>query len=114
MLTLVNRLRTAARLDRLRILGLCAHADLTVGELADITSLPREQVRRHVRRLVRANFLCCNEQRPQSSYHMQAGGKDGGLAQLVVDLLPHDDGHHKRDLQRLEAIQDARLKGPPA
>ncbi|TIN89353.1 MAG: ArsR family transcriptional regulator, partial [Mesorhizobium sp.] len=57
---------------------------------------------------------CCNEQRPQSSYHMQAGGKDGGLAQLVVDLLPHDDGHHKRDLQRLEAIQDARLKGPPA
>ncbi|TIX97931.1 MAG: ArsR family transcriptional regulator, partial [Mesorhizobium sp.] len=40
MLTLVNRLRTAAHLDRLRILGLCAHADLTVGELADITSLP--------------------------------------------------------------------------
>ncbi|TIX39658.1 MAG: winged helix-turn-helix transcriptional regulator, partial [Mesorhizobium sp.] len=59
MLTLVNRLRRAAHLDRLRILGLCAHADLTVGELADITSLPREQVRRHVRRLVRANFLCC-------------------------------------------------------
>ncbi|TIX36454.1 MAG: ArsR family transcriptional regulator, partial [Mesorhizobium sp.] len=27
---------------------------------------------------------------------------------------PAPRGHHKRDLQRLEAIQDARLKGPPA
>lgn len=37
-MTLVSRLRMAAHPDRLRILGLCAHADLTVCELAEILS----------------------------------------------------------------------------
>ncbi|CDX53716.1 Transcriptional regulator [Mesorhizobium plurifarium] len=111
MMTLVSRLRTAAHLDRLRILGLCAHADLTVCELADILDLRRDRVVRHVRVLARAGFLGCNEQRPWRSYHLEAGGKDGGLVQLLVDLLPHTDGHHERDLQRLEAIGDARPKG---
>lgn len=111
MMTLVSRLRTAAHLDRLRILGLCAHADLTVCELAEILGLGRKHVVRHVRLLARADFLCCHEQHPWFSYHVKAGGKDGGLVQLLVDLLPHGDGYHKRDLQRLEAIQDARLKG---
>lgn len=112
-MTLVSRLRTAAHLDRLRILGLCAHADLTVCELAEILGVRRERIVRHVRLLARADFLCCNEQRPWRSYHLKAG-KDGGLVQLLVDLLPHGDGYHKRDLQRLEAIRDARPKGPPA
>lgn len=111
MLTLVSRLRTAAHLDRLRILGLCAHADLTVCQLAEILGLRREQVVRHVRLLARADFLYCNEQRPWCSYQLKAGGKDGGLVQLLVDLLPHGDGYHKRDLQRLEATQDAPSKG---
>ncbi|RJT30052.1 ArsR family transcriptional regulator [Mesorhizobium waimense] len=111
MMTLVNRLRTAAHLDRLRILGLCAHASLTVCELAKVLGLRRELVGRHVRLLAKADFLCCNEQRRWSSYHLKAGGRDGGLVQLLIDLLPHDDGYHKRDLQRLEEIRDARSKG---
>lgn len=114
MMTLVNRLRKAAHLDRLRILGLCAHADLTVRELAAILELRRERVARHVRMLARADFLCCNGQRPWSSYHLNAGGKDGGLVQFLVDLLPHDDGYHKRDLERLEAVQEAWSKGTAA
>lgn len=109
-MTLVSRLRTAAHLDRLRILGLCAHADLTICELADILDLRRDRVVRHVRLLARADFLCCNEQRPWRSYYVKAGGKDGGLIQLLVDLLPHCDGHHERDLQRLAAIRDEQPK----
>ncbi|TIL83391.1 MAG: winged helix-turn-helix transcriptional regulator [Mesorhizobium sp.] len=111
MLMLVDRLITAAHLDRLRILGLCAHADLTVCELAEILDLHRQRVARHVRLLARADFLYGNGQRPWSSYHLNAGGEDGGLVQFLVDLLPHDDGHHKRDLERLEAVQDGRSKG---
>lgn len=111
---LVDRLMTAAHLDRLRILGLCAHADLTVCELAAILDLRRERVARHVRMLAKANFLCGNGQRPWSSYHLNAGGRDGGLVQFLVDLLPHDDEYHKRDLERLEAVQDAWSKGTAA
>ncbi|WP_404926439.1 ArsR/SmtB family transcription factor [Mesorhizobium sp. ORM16] len=110
MMTLVRRLKAAAHLDRLRILGLCAHADLTVCELAEVLSLSREHVVAHVRQLARAGFLLGNEQRPWPSYHLEAGGSDGGLVQLLVDLLPHGDGHHRQDLQRLEAIQGARSK----
>ncbi|RWA97507.1 MAG: ArsR family transcriptional regulator [Mesorhizobium sp.] len=110
MMTLVSRLQTAAHLDRLRILGLCAHADLTICEVAKVLGLRREQVVRHVRVLTRAGFLLGNEQRPWPSYHLEAGGSDGGLVQLLVDLLPHGDGHHRQDLLRLEAIQGARSK----
>lgn len=111
MMTLVSRLRAAAHFDRLRILGLCAHADLTVCELADILDLRRDRVVRHVRLLARADFLCCDEQRPWRSYHLKPGDKHGGLVQLLVDLLPHCDGHHERDLQRLEAIRNEQPKG---
>ncbi|RVC87954.1 ArsR family transcriptional regulator, partial [Mesorhizobium sp. M2A.F.Ca.ET.017.03.2.1] len=72
----------------------------------------RERVARHVRLLARADFLCGNGRRPWSSYHLKAGGRDGGLVQFLVDLLPHNDDYHKRDLQRLEAtMQDARSRG---
>lgn len=111
MMTLVSRLRTAAHFDRLRILGLCAHADLTVCELAEILGVRRERVVGHVRLLARADFLYWNEQPKWRSYHLKAGGNDGGLVQLLVDLLPHSDGYHKRDLQRLEAVRDTRPKG---
>ncbi|WP_352834858.1 ArsR family transcriptional regulator [Mesorhizobium sp. M0830] len=111
MMTLVSRLRMAAHPDRLRILGLCAHADLTVCELAEILGVCRERVARHVRLLARADFLCCNEQPPWRSYHLNAESNDGGLVQLLVDLLPHRDGYHKQDLQRLEAVRDTRPKG---
>ncbi|RAZ83061.1 ArsR family transcriptional regulator [Mesorhizobium hawassense] len=106
MMTLVSRLRAAAHFDRLRILGLCAHADLTVCELADILDLRRDRIVRHVGLLARADFLCCEEHRP-----LKPGDKDGGLVQLLVDLLPLCDGHHERDLQRLEAIQSEQPKG---
>ncbi|MER9331910.1 serine hydroxymethyltransferase [Mesorhizobium sp. M0488] len=90
----------AAHSDRLRILGLCAHADLTVCELAEIMGVCRERVARHVRLLARADCLCCNEQAPWRSYHLKAESNDGGLVRLLVDLLPHRDGYHKQDLQR--------------
>ncbi|KUM23126.1 hypothetical protein AU467_34355 [Mesorhizobium loti] len=61
MMTLVSRLRTAAHLDRLRILGLCAHAALTVSDLADILDLRRDRVVRHIRLLAKAGFLCCDD-----------------------------------------------------
>ncbi|PBB40092.1 transcriptional regulator [Mesorhizobium sp. WSM3866] len=114
MLMLVDRLTTTAHLDRLRILGLCAHADLTVRELSEILDLRRERVARHVRLLARSDFLCGNGQRPWSSYHLNTACKDGGLVQFLVDLLPHDDGYHKRDLERLEAFQDAWSNGTAA
>ncbi|WP_258124014.1 winged helix-turn-helix domain-containing protein [Mesorhizobium onobrychidis] len=68
---LVRSLRAAAHLDRLRILGLCANADLTVCELAEVLALPRGHVMGHVRQLARAGFLLGNEQRPQSSYRLE-------------------------------------------
>ncbi|MEI9425402.1 ArsR family transcriptional regulator [Mesorhizobium sp. Cs1299R1N1] len=57
-----KRLITAAHPDRLRILDLCAHSDLTVCKLAQILDLPRKRVERHVRLLAKADFLCCNGQ----------------------------------------------------
>ncbi|WP_192258057.1 ArsR/SmtB family transcription factor [Mesorhizobium caraganae] len=114
MMMLVNRLRMAAHPDRIRILGLCAHADLTVCELAKILDLPRKRVVQHVRLLAGADLLFCSGQRPPLSYHLNTGRTDGGLVQLLIDLLPDDDAYHKQDLERLEASHDSCSKGTAA
>ncbi|TIL80234.1 MAG: winged helix-turn-helix transcriptional regulator [Mesorhizobium sp.] len=107
MMILANRLKTLADIDRLRILGLCARADLTLCELAEILDLPRKRVERHIAVLVAANLVSCNGQCPRSSYHLSGRPEDGGLLESLVDLIPHDRGCHYRDLRRLTAKRSA-------
>jgi ArsR family transcriptional regulator len=105
--TLLLGLRAAAESTRLRILGLCAHAELTVSELVDILGQSQPRVSRHLRLLVEAGLLERHQEGNWACYSLSPGAGNGELGRLIVDLMPADDAVHARDLRRLEEVKSA-------
>lgn len=105
---LLHGLRAIAEETRLRMLGLCAHAELTVTELVEILGQSQPRVSRHLKLLVEAGLLERNQEGNWAYYRSAARtAQGGGLGQLVVDLLPADDPVHALDLERLQAVKQA-------
>lgn len=109
---LLNGLRAAAELTRLRILGLCAHADLTVSDLCKILGQSQPRVSRHLKILVDAKLLERSREGNWVYYRLaEAGQSDGAkLAHTIVDLIPEDDADLTVDLSRLDGIQAERAE----
>ncbi len=105
--TLLLGLRAAAETTRLRILGLCAHAELTVSELVEILGQSQPRVSRHLRLLVEAGLLDRHQEGNWACYRLSPGAGNGELGRLIVDLMPADDPVHARDLARLQSVKDA-------
>lgn len=103
---LLQGLRAAAEPTRLRILGLCAHAELTVSDLVEILGQSQPRVSRHLKLLVEANLLSRKQEGPWAWYRLAERGGGAELAQLIADLLPADDAQHELDLQRLQAVSE--------
>ncbi len=103
---LLRGLKAAAEPTRLRILSLCAHAELTVSDLVEILGQSQPRVSRHLRLLVEAGLLQRNQEGAWAWYRLPAGGTGSELAQTLVDLLPQDDRRHAADLQRLQGISE--------
>ncbi len=99
-------LRAAAEPTRLRILGLCAHAELTVSDLCDVLGQSQPRISRHLKLLVEADLLVRNQEGPWAWYRLPESGAGAELARVVVDLLPPDDRRHAADLKRLQAISE--------
>ena len=57
MNTLLQGMRAVAEPTRLRVLALCAHAELTVTELTQILAQSQPRVSRHLKLLVEAGLL---------------------------------------------------------
>lgn len=105
--TLLLGLRAAAEATRLRILGLCAHAELTVSELVEILGQSQPRVSRHLRLLVEAGLLDRHQEGNWACYRLSPGAGNGELGRLIVDLMPADDPGHARDLERLQGVKEA-------
>lgn len=103
---ILKGLRAAAEPTRLRILGLCAHAELTVSDLCDILGQSQPRISRHLKLLVEANLLQRNQEGPWAWYRLPEGGAGSEIARLIVDLLPPEDRRHAMDLQRLQSISE--------
>ncbi len=99
---LLQGLRAAAEGTRLRILGLCAHGDLTVTELVEILGQSQPRVSRHLKLLMEAGLLERNQEGNWAYYRLAPGGE---LARLIVDLIPAEDPAHALDLERLQAVK---------
>ncbi len=99
-------LRAAAEPTRLRILGLCAHAELTVSDLCEVLGQSQPRISRHLKLLVEAELLVRNQEGPWAWYRLPETGAGAELARVVVDLLPPDDRRHAADLKRLQAISE--------
>ena len=111
---LLAGLRAAGEPTRLRLLTLCARAELTVTELTQILRQSQPRVSRHLKLLVEAGLLS-RFREGQWAFYRIASGQDGPrLGRAIVDLIPVDDPVYIRDLERLEEIKEARAEAAVA
>lgn len=104
---LLGGLRAAAEPSRLRLLALCAHAELTVSELVQILGQSQPRVSRHLKLLCEAGLLDRFREGTWAFYRLSEKGRCAELAQVLVDLIPENDETLSLDLQRLEAVKKA-------
>ncbi len=107
-------LRAAGEQTRLRLLALCAHAELAVSELTQILGQSQPRVSRHLKLLCDAGLL---ERYPEGTwafYRLAERGARGDLGRTLIDLIPPEDPILARDLARLEAVKRARAEAAAA
>jgi ArsR family transcriptional regulator len=104
---LLQGLRAAGEATRLRILGLCAHAELSVTELVEILDQSQPRISRHLRLLIESGLLRRHQEGNWAYYRLGEAAASGELARLLVDLMPADDPVHAQDLARLVSVKEA-------
>lgn len=107
---LLAGLRAAAEPTRLRLLALCAHAELTVTELTQILGQSQPRVSRHLKLLSEAGLIDRFREGAWAYYRLASGGQGVALGRTLVDLVPAGDAQLGRDLERLESIKAARAR----
>lgn len=108
MEALLSGLRAVAEPTRLRILALCAHAELSVTELVSILGQSQPRVSRHLKLMVEAGVLERNREGARAFYRPAERGALADMAQALVALLPADDTAVMDDLARLDRIREER------
>ena len=104
---LLSGLRAAAEPSRLRLLALCAHAELTVSELVQILGQSQPRVSRHLKLLCEAGLLDRFREGTWAFYRLSEKARCAELARVLIDLIPENDATLALDLQRLEAVKKA-------
>ena len=105
---LLAALRAVAEPTRLRLVVLCARGELTVSELTQILGQSQPRVSRHLKLLCEAGLLDRFREGSRVFYRLAERGRAGGLARILVDLVPGDDAMLALDRERLAAIQHQR------
>lgn len=114
---LLTGLRAAAEPTRLRLLALCAHAELTVTELTQILGQSQPRVSRHLKLLCEAGLIDRCREGTWAFYRLadeRSRTAGAQLARQLVDLVPDDDAAVGRDLARLEQVKQSRAEAAQA
>lgn len=108
METLLQGLRAAGEETRMRLLILCGHAELTVSEIIQILGQSQPRVSRHLKLLCEAGLIDRFQEGSWVYYRLANKSGTSLLARYLVDLVPDSDPVVARDLERLNAIKQAR------
>ncbi len=115
---ILTGLRAAAEPTRLRILALCAQAELSVSELTQILGQSQPRVSRHLRVLCDAGLLDRSREGTSAFYRLALRGDGSGVAHMLVDMIGADraemNGVAALDQERLAAVQNARADAAAA
>ncbi len=107
---LLTALKAVAEPTRLRLLALCAHMDLTVSQLVQVTGQSQPRLSRHLKLLSDAGLLTRVREGSWVFYRIAPDGPAAGLAQLLVDSLDHQDPAMALDFARLEKVRQLRAE----
>lgn len=106
---LLAGLKASGEPTRLRLLALLARSELTVTELTQILRQSQPRVSRHLKLMCEGGLL---DRFPEGSwvfYRLCREGVGARLVQRLIELLPPQDDTLLRDLERLEAVRQARV-----
>lgn len=92
----------------MRLLILCGHAELTVSEIIQILGQSQPRVSRHLKLLCEAGLIDRFQEGSWVYYRLANKSGTSLLARYLVDLVPDSDPVVARDLERLNAIKQAR------
>jgi ArsR family transcriptional regulator len=101
-------LRAVAEPTRLRLLLLCAEAELTVSDLVGILGQSQPRVSRHLKLLCDAGLLDRFREGAFAFYRLTRRGEGADLARALLHLVPKDDPVVALDHERLEALKRER------
>src|SRR3546814_18271544 len=101
---LLSAMKAAAEPTRLRLLVLCAHADLTVTDLVHILGQSQPRLSRHLKLLAEAGLLDRNREGSWVYFRLAHDGASAALARTLVDALPSEDPTVLRDLRPLDEL----------
>lgn len=105
---LLSGLRAAAEPTRIRILALCARAELTVSDLTSILGQSQPRVSRHLKVLVEAGLLQRLREGTWAFYRLADSGAAADLARALVGFVPDETDVVGRDLERLDTVKKQR------
>ena len=111
---LLEGLRAAAEPTRLRLLALCARAELTVSDLMQIVGQSQPRVSRHLKLLCEAGLLVRVREGTWAYYRLAQTGPGAQLGQTLTELVPEADPLFALDAERLEAIKRGRAEAAAA
>ena len=110
--SLVFGLKAVSEITRLRVLNLCFHGELTVGELSQILGKSQPSLSRHVKVLCDARILSRHREGRRVWFRVPCHGSAAKLARMIVDTLSTQDDDIALDLQRLENLRQTELNEP--
>lgn len=106
----LSALRAMAEPTRMRLMALCARAELTVSDLTQILGQSQPRVSRHLKLLCDAGLLERFREGTRAFFRLAERGRCRALAQAVIDSVADDDPALALDLVRLEAVRKARAE----
>src|SRR5260370_28719121 len=107
MESLLGGLGAAAEPTRLRLLALCARAELTVSELTAILGQSQPRVSRHLKLLCEAGLLDRLREGSWVFYRLSRRATASALARLLAGLVPDDYPTVALDRPRLAPLKTA-------
>ncbi len=105
---LLTGLRAAGEPTRLRLLALCARGEFTVSELTQMLGQSQPRVSRHLKLMCDAGLLERFREGTWVFYRLAEHGPSASLAKTLAELIPSDGPDLARDLERLQAVKQAR------
>ena len=102
---LVEVLKAAGEVTRLRLLALLANGELSVKDLTDILGQSQPRVSRHLKLLAEAGLVVRNAEGAWAYYRVADSGDVGRLVSCILEQLVGNDRELAEDRMALEKVQ---------
>ncbi len=102
---LVEALKAAGEVTRLRLLALLADGELSVKDITDILAQSQPRVSRHLKLLAEAGLVVRNAEGAWAYYRIADSGSRGELVASILQQLPKEDAVLVADHHALEKVK---------